>query len=149
MKPDMRSVDSLQREFRDWRLWLARGVVVASAAAAGLTVVAFTWLTEHALTLFFKGQMAVWWAPLLWTPACTAAIVWMTRRFAPGAAGSGIPQVIAALDSSVDPDKRNLLVSLRLTLVKMLLTSWGALAGLSLVSVQPSRLDDGTFFSCR
>lgn len=146
----MRSVGSLQREFSDWRLWLARGVVVASAAAAGLTVVAFTWLTEQALTLFFKGQMAVWWAPLVWTPACTAAIVWVTRKFAPGAAGSGIPQVIASLDSNVGPDKRNLLVSLRLTLVKLFLTSWGALAGLSLGREGPSvQIAAGVMLSVR
>lgn len=138
MKPDVRSVESLRREFGDWRLWLARGLVVFAAAAAGLTVVAFTWLTEHALNLFFRGQAAVWWGPLLWTPISTAAIVWVTRRFSPGSAGSGIPQVIATLDATVDPGKRHLLVSLRLTLAKVFLTSWGALAGLSLGREGPS-----------
>ncbi len=138
MKRDPHSIHTLQREFSDWRLWLSRGLVVATAAVAGLTVVAFTWLTEHALTLFFKFQTAAWWAPLLWTPVCAGAIVWTTRKFAPGAAGSGIPQVVATLESTMDPKQRSLLVSLRLTLAKILLTTWGVLAGLSLGREGPS-----------
>ncbi|HEX5356764.1 MAG TPA: chloride channel protein [Aquabacterium sp.] len=111
---------------------------MAAAAAAGVTVVAFTWLTEHALAHFFKLQNAVWWAPLLWTPVCAGAIVWATRKFAPGAAGSGIPQVIATLESAMPPSQRGLWVSLRLTLAKILLTAWGGLAGLSLGREGPS-----------
>jgi len=139
MKRDLRSMQALlQREFSDWRLWLSRGLVVATAALAGLTVVAFTWMTEHALALFFKLQTDLWWAPLLWTPLCCGAIVWATRRFAPGAAGSGIPQVVATLDSAMAPAQRGLLVSLRLTITKILLTTWGVLAGLSLGREGPS-----------
>ncbi len=116
----------------DWRLWAGRGVVLGFAAIAGLTVVAFTWLTEQALSLFSQLDAHAWWAPLLWTPACTAAIVWVTRRYAPGAAGSGIPQVMAALSAEVPAAERRLFVSLRLSISKMLLTAWGLLAGLSL-----------------
>lgn len=122
----------------DWDVWRARAVVSAAAVAAGLTVVAFAWLSERALALFFAGQRACWWAPLLWTPLCTAAIVWLTRRYAAGAAGSGIPQVIAALDSAVTPQERGRFVSLRLSLAKMVLTAWGLLAGLSLGREGPS-----------
>ena len=80
-------MSALSKELYDWRLWTGRGVVMVFAALAGLTVVAFTWMTEHALALFFTLEKNVWWSPLLWTPACTAAIVWATRRFAPGAGG--------------------------------------------------------------
>jgi H+/Cl- antiporter ClcA len=38
------------------------------------------------------------WPTLLLLPAGFGAIVWLTRRFAPEAAGSGIPQVIAAAE---------------------------------------------------
>ncbi len=113
-------------------------MVLGFAALAGLTVVAFTWLTEHALQMFSVLDAQAWWAPLLWTPACTAAIVWLTRRFAPCAAGSGIPQVMAALTPEVPPAARGLFVSLRLALAKALLTAWGLLAGLSLGREGPS-----------
>lgn len=129
---------AFKKEFGDWRLWWARAVVIAVAALAGLTVVAFTWLTEHALRLFFDLQASLWWAPLAWTPLCAAAIAWLTRRFAPGAAGSGIPQVMAALDPSVDATHRGRFVSIRLTLAKIALTTWGLLAGLSLGREGPS-----------
>jgi H+/Cl- antiporter ClcA len=123
---------ALRRELGDWRLWWARVLVISLAAAAGLTVVGFTWLTEQALARF-TAMRELWpWAPLLWTPACTAAIVWATRRFAPGAAGSGIPQVMASLDSSVEVADRGLFVSLKLAVAKIWLTAWGLLAGLSL-----------------
>jgi H+/Cl- antiporter ClcA len=122
----------------DWRLWTGRTVVLASAVLAGLAVVAFTWLTEHALKLFFVFETRYWWGPLLWTPVCTAASVWVTRRYAPGAAGSGIPQVMAALTSEVPAASRGLFVSLRLSAAKMLLTAWGLLGGLSLGREGPS-----------
>ncbi len=138
MKHDLRVAAAFRREFSDWRLWLARSIVIAVAAAAGLTVVGFTWLTERALEWFFAIRAAWWWAPLLWTPLCTGAIVWLTRRYVPGAAGSGIPQVMAALDSSVDERHRGLFVSIKLTLAKIVLTAWGLLAGLSLGREGPS-----------
>ncbi len=141
MKPDAESanvLNAIRTELYDWRLWSGRAIVMAFAALAGLTVVAFTWMTELAFSVFEQFQMALWWAPLLWTPLCTAAIVWLMRRYAMGAAGSGIPQVMAALDPGVVGHNRSLFVSLKLTFAKMALTSWGLLAGLSLGREGPS-----------
>ncbi len=138
MNHELRILAAIRRELSDWRLWLARALVIASAAAAGLVVVAFTWLTERALQGFAGLQAAHGWAALVWTPLCTGAIVWLTRRHAPGAAGSGIPQVMAALDASVDESRSGLFVSLRLSLAKIVLTAWGLLAGLSLGREGPS-----------
>jgi H+/Cl- antiporter ClcA len=138
MKHETRIDAAFRREFSDWRLWLARAIVIVVAAVAGLTVVGFTWLTERALASFVSIRAAWWWAPLVWTPVSTAAIVWLTRRYVPGAAGSGIPQVMAALDSSVDAANRGLYVSIKLTLAKIGLTAWGLLAGLSLGREGPS-----------
>jgi H+/Cl- antiporter ClcA len=129
---------ALRREVSDWRLWWTRGVVVLAAIVAGLTISGFTWLAEQALDLFFVGRAWHWWAPLVWTPLCTAAIVWCTRRFAPGAAGSGIPQVMAVLDPAMPPERVGRLVSLRISAAKIVLTSWGMLAGLSLGREGPS-----------
>ncbi len=138
MKIQAPMISALHEELYDWRLWTGRGVVMAFAAMAGLTVVVFTWMTEHALAYFSALEKSYWWSPLLWTPACTAAIVWITRRYAPGAAGSGIPQVMAALTPEVSPGASSLYVSLKLTFTKMVLTAWGLLAGLSIGREGPS-----------
>jgi len=111
---------------------------MVSAAAAGLAVVGFTRLTEQALQVFFRFDDSVPWMALAWMPASAFGIAWLTRRYVPGAGGSGIPQVIAALSGSVATERMGLFVSLRLTVAKILLTSWGLLAGLSLGREGPS-----------
>lgn len=129
---------AVKREFSDWHSWTGRGVVVGFAAMAGLTVVAFTWLADHALAYFFAFQKSYWWGPLLWIPMSTAAIVWLTLRFVPGASGSGIPQVMASLEPEAAGSTRRLYVSLKLSMAKVLLTTWGLLAGLSIGREGPS-----------
>jgi H+/Cl- antiporter ClcA len=138
MKPPRSMKEALSQELADWRLWLARAVVVGAAVVAGLTVVGFTWLAENASECFSVLRARAWWAPLLCAPACAAAVVWCTRRFAPGAAGSGIPQVMATLEKEVGDAERGLFVSLRLSVAKILLTSAGLLGGLSLGREGPS-----------
>jgi len=135
-QPDF--VASLRSDLSDWRQWVARAVVLAYAAAAGLAVVAFTWLSERALHGFMSLRAWQPLLPLLWTPAWTAALAWLTLRFAPGAAGSGIPQVMAALSPSVDESRRPLFVSLRMSVAKVLLTSGGLFAGLAIGREGPS-----------
>lgn len=130
--------DEARDELSDWRRWAARTVIMVFAVLAGLGVIALTWLSELALTTF-RTLHATWpWLPLLWTPTLTAGIVWLSRRFAPGAAGSGIPQVLAAQDPAVPAAARGLYVSLRLALAKVLLTAGGLLAGLSIGREGPS-----------
>jgi H+/Cl- antiporter ClcA len=60
------------------------------------------------------------------------ALLWWTRRFVPGALGSGIPQVVRALDDDPPPGAAAKLVSLKLSLHKVVLVSGGMLAGLSI-----------------
>lgn len=141
--PDSHSTEphflqNLRRELRDGRQWLDRAIVLAYAAAAGLAVVGFTLLADQAFRLFEHIDGFSRWIVLLWTPLCTAAIVWLTRRFAPGAAGSGIPQVIAALDPDMPPAGRGRFVSLRVSAAKIVLSSAGLLAGLSVGREGPS-----------
>jgi H+/Cl- antiporter ClcA len=129
---------ALRQEFSDWHMWTGRSIVIAFATLAGLTVVLLTWLTDHAAAQFLLFQKSYWWGPLFWTPVSTAAIVWLTLRFAPGAGGSGIPQVMAALEPQANGAVRRLYVSVQLTIAKILLTTWGLLAGLSLGREGPS-----------
>jgi H+/Cl- antiporter ClcA len=141
---------AFHKEFSDWRVWRARILVVTFAALAGLAVVGFSAVSEFAFAQFFSMYQAAWWSPLLWTPLCTAAIVWLTRRYAAGAGGSGIPQVMAALEPVATQDKQGLFVSLRLSAAKVLLTTWGLLAGLSLGREGPSvQVAAGVMLSAR
>ncbi len=126
---------NLQRELLAGRQWLDRAIVLAYAAATGAVVVAFTLLAEAAIHGF--RQIESWgehgrYLTLLWTPALTVAVLWWTRRYVPGALGSGIPQVVRALDDDVQPSQRAGLASLRVALHKIGLVSGGLLAGLSI-----------------
>jgi len=126
---------NLGRELSAGRQWMDRAVVLAYAAATGLLVVGFTLLAEASSQAF--GELQRWGAygrylPLLWTPALTLAVLWWTRRFVPGAMGSGIPQVVRALEDDLGADQVSWLVPLRLSLQKIGLISGGLLAGLSI-----------------
>ncbi len=126
---------NVRHEMAAGRQWRDRAVVLAYAAITGLVVVGFTLLAEAAGSGFealLRIAVVGPWLPLLWTPAITIAVLWWTRRFAPGAQGSGVPQVVAALDDALPAPQRSALVSLRLSLQKIVLVSGGLLAGLSI-----------------
>ena len=141
---------AVKDELADWRLWADRLVVLLFAILAGLTVVAFTWLSEQAVTTFLRLHSQYFWMPLLWTPLLTMGIVILTRRFAAGVAGSGIPQVMAALSPETPHGQRSLFVSLKLSAMKVGLTASGLLAGLSLGREGPSvQIAAGVMHSAR
>jgi H+/Cl- antiporter ClcA len=126
---------NLRDELRAGRQWIDRGVVLAYAAATGLIVVGFTFLSEaatHAFSMLERAGDHGRYLALLWTPLLTVALLWWTRRYVPGAMGSGIPQVVRALDDQLDAVQRSWLVSLRVSLHKIGLVSGGLLAGLSI-----------------
>jgi H+/Cl- antiporter ClcA len=135
-EPDI--LRNLRTELVDWRPWLDRAIVLAASAVAGLLVVGFTLLTDQALRLFERLWHLAPWALFVTGPLCVAAIVWVTRKWLAGAAGSGIPQVMAALDTATPPPQYGLFVSLKLSLAKVLLSSAGLLAGLSIGREGPS-----------
>jgi H+/Cl- antiporter ClcA len=133
-----RTAVKFKRELLNWRLWSGRLIVLIFAAFTGLLIVSFTKLAEFAFECFGQMTSNYWWLPLVLTPIVTITIVYLTRKIAPGAAGSGIPQVIAALDNKCPPDKVHFFVSLKLSFSKILLTSFGLFAGLSLGREGPS-----------
>jgi H+/Cl- antiporter ClcA len=115
--------------------WRDHAVVLAYATLTGLAVVGFTLLSEAASHghAWLRGT-APWgpYAVLLWTPLLTVGLLWWTRHFAPGAFGSGIPQVVRALDDDLAPEQRAWLVAPRVALHKIALVAGGLLAGLSI-----------------
>ncbi len=138
MSHDPDFLQNLRAEVSNWRLWRDRAIVLGYAVMAGLFVVGFTVAAEWAFGLFERLHHAAPWAVLLWTPAVTAGIVWITRRWFPGAAGSGIPQIKAALDPAMPPGERGRFASLRLTVAKIALGVAGFAAGLSIGREGPS-----------
>lgn len=107
---------------------LRTGAVVAAAVVAGAAAVGFAKLCDGAMGLHARLVAGwPWLGPallILGMPLC----VWLMRRLAPAAAGSGIPQVIAAgeigrgrgLDGEKIHDDR---VSMRTALVKIFLAA--------------------------
>ena len=68
MKIDDSSTNLLQAirtDLYDWRLWTGRAVVIGFSALSGLTVVAFTWMTELAFGLFERVSHLHGWATFL------------------------------------------------------------------------------------
>ncbi len=135
-QPDF--LQNLRHEMVDGRHWLDRVVVIGFAVLAGLAVVAFTLLYDTAFEWFQTLQSHHGWATLLWTPALTALVVWALRAWAPGATGSGVPQVMASLEPAVPRSERSRFVSVKLSVAKVLGVSGGVLAGLSIGRQGPS-----------
>jgi H+/Cl- antiporter ClcA len=113
------------------RLWLGRLVSWGGAVAVSLAALAFAGAAN-------VSQDAVAWLlhlnrllAFVVTPAGLALSVWLTRRFFPGAQGSGIPQTIAALHMT---DRRAIdsVLSLRIGIGKVMLTLLGLACGASI-----------------
>ncbi|MGJ7505948.1 chloride channel protein [Variovorax sp. GT1P44] len=135
-EPDF--LEHLRAELSGARVWLDRAIVLGYAIAAGLFVVVFTLASDWVFGEFHRFYRAWPWAVLLTTPLLTAGIVWFTLRFFPGAGGSGIPQIKAALHPDLPREQRFMFASLRLTVAKIGLGAAGFAAGLSIGREGPS-----------
>lgn len=113
------------------RMWRDRILIWSAAVVSGLSVVAFVKLTEFANHWFADLHKAHFWVPLLLTPIGGVVVVWFTQRYFSSASGSGIPQVIAALHPHMPEEGKGFLVSLRLTLGKMVFGAAAMFAGFS------------------
>jgi len=110
-------------------VWRRRAAMGTGAILVGLVALLFADMANEAIALFRAHIAAIWWLPLIVTPAGVVAIAVATRRFTPEGRGSGIPQVIAA---TRDPeDAVGTLISLRVGIAKLLMTAAGLLAGAS------------------
>jgi H+/Cl- antiporter ClcA len=111
--------------------WRARAITGIAAAIAGLAAVAFSRLADLALRGFNMIVHDRLWVAALLAPAIGMAVVWATRRFVPGAQGSGIPQTIAAMRTLERHGAAQGLLSLPIALGKMVLGSLALLGGFS------------------
>jgi H+/Cl- antiporter ClcA len=71
-------------------------------------------------------------AAFLLMPLGFVGLRWLTLRFSPQARGSGIPQVVAAMSLPAASEAQSILVSIRQSLWKIVLTAGGLLAGASI-----------------
>ncbi len=111
---------------RDWK---RRLVFWSGAISVGLAAIFLAVAAEWANRLFHKLIAISPYLPLLATPLGLALIVFSTRKVFPGSQGSGIPQTIVSLDPS--SIVRVHLLSLRITIGKIMLTVLGLLFGAS------------------
>lgn len=131
--PDSLPKGVLRRSRYLWlspQLWKRRLLFWCGAIGVGAAAVGFAVGAEYAIEIFHRLLAIAPWLPFLITPAGLALVVWLTRRFAPGSEGSGIPQTIAAMNLR-SPSARKRLLSWRIALGKVLLTLLGLVSGAS------------------
>jgi H+/Cl- antiporter ClcA len=108
--------------------WKARSVLWTAAAAIGGAAVAFAGLADLAQATL-RRLLGLWfWWPWILAPLGFCAINWLTRRFFPGAEGSGIPQTIFALQADAG-ERGAQLLRLRIVTGRALLAAVGLLCG--------------------
>ena len=92
--------------------WRTRLILWLGAITVGATAALFARVAEAAMHGFqWMLQHSVWLA-LVISPAGLVLAVWLTRRFFSGAEGSGIPQTIAVVSTTLR-DQRLRLLSIR------------------------------------
>src|SRR5690606_31377912 len=112
-------------------------LVLSGAALVAFVSLGFAHLADLALHLNSRWLVANPWLAFLLLPLGLPLIRALTLRFAPNAAGSGIPQVIASLSLPPSAGSRDL-VSLSQALWKIPLTFFGLLIGASIGREGPS-----------
>jgi H+/Cl- antiporter ClcA len=111
--------------------WKRRLVFWSGAFSVGLVAILFAVACEWANGMFHKIISISSFLPLLITPLGLVLIVFITRKYFPGSQGSGIPQTIASLDPKESSKVREQVLSLRVTMGKILLTVVGLMCGTS------------------
>lgn len=111
--------------------WKRRAALWGGAVAVALLAIVFAKASDAAFALFQRiiGH-SFWWALLL-TPGIFALLAWLTTGLLRPTRGSGIPQVIAALEHPEDAAFRRDNLSLRVSAGKLLLTTLSLLGGAS------------------
>jgi H+/Cl- antiporter ClcA len=108
--------------------WRARLIVWIGGAAVGGMAVAFAKCADLALAGLHRMTHAVYWLPYLLAPIGFAVLSFVTRRFFPGAEGSGIPQTISSLSPQAGAVGERLLRP-RVAVGRMALAMAGLLCG--------------------
>lgn len=111
--------------------WKRRLLLWSAAAAVGAAAVAFAKLSDLALIGLRHILARAPAAPWLLAPLGFCAIVWLTRRYFPGAEGSGIPQTMFALRTDAGKAGERILRPV-IVVGRMLLAAAAILCGASI-----------------
>ncbi len=117
-----------KRKLFSLNAWRIRLVFWVGALLVGCIAALFAMMASTADHSFKEFATQYPWLPFIFTPAALMLINWLTRRFFPGSNGSGIPQTIAALDLK----NKSAVLSFRIAIGKLLLTTMGLFSGASI-----------------
>jgi H+/Cl- antiporter ClcA len=106
--------------------------IVAVAVLGGLAAAFFARLCDKAMEAHTALLQLAYWPTLALTPLGFAAVAWLTQRFAPESAGSGIPQVIAAAEPRWSGARGGQRVTLRTAAWKVVLSAMLLVCGASI-----------------
>jgi len=113
------------------KVWRTRLVLWLGAILIGLAATAMV-LAGDWIELYFQKMFQLMpLLPLFLTPAGFLVITYLTRTYVPGAAGSGIPQTIAALGMK-NHQQRSQVLSFKIGISKGLLILFGLFSGASI-----------------
>ncbi|MGE9295217.1 MAG: chloride channel protein [Puniceicoccales bacterium] len=128
----------------DWRqallsagAWRGYGVVALGAIVAGFGALYFAWveiMSDYAMRDLHEEQP---WLSFIVMPAFLILIIYLRDNFFQGTDGTGIPQTIAALKLRESPT-RDCVLSLKIAMGKLVLTTLGLMAFLSIGREGPS-----------
>jgi H+/Cl- antiporter ClcA len=113
------------------RQWLRRLVFWIGALLVAVVAIGFASAADAAGQLFLHVMQPRPWVVFILAPVGLAVSVQLTRKVFPGAQGSGIPQVIAALHMT-DLGMIDRVLSLRIAVGKIILTLLGLACGASI-----------------
>jgi H+/Cl- antiporter ClcA len=113
------------------RQWVRRLMFWIGALLVAVVAIGFASAADAAGHLFLQITGPRPWIVFILAPAGLAVSVLLTRKLFPGAQGSGIPQVIAALHMT-DLGMMDRVLSIRIAVGKILLTLLGLLCGASI-----------------
>jgi H+/Cl- antiporter ClcA len=117
--------------------WKTRSVFWFGALTVGLVIQSFAWLSEESFSITQHVFDRYPYAFLVITPFGLMAIVWVMNLGGKAARGSGIPQVLLAHKQSYHW-LRGPFLSLRVAILKVLLTCAGLLVGATVGREGPS-----------
>lgn len=113
---------------KDWR---AHFTFIVGGIVVGLVATFMAISSEWANHVFLSATKISPYLPFIISPLGLMLVVWLTRKFFPGSEGSGIPQVMVALELGHEKE-RSLLLTLKIAFGKVFLCILGLLSGASI-----------------
>ena len=111
--------------------WTAHLTFAIGGIVVGLVATLMAVGSEWANHVFRSTTEISPYLPFIISPLGLILVVWLTRKYFPGSEGSGIPQVMAALEMGHEKE-RSVLLSLRIASGKVMLCIIGLLSGASI-----------------